>query len=269
VVAIGFIGFIAIMNQPNKDAVYSGVYYMTDETVDIGSQAGSSWAALNSRQMVICPGLDNTIPTGTLINASACTTRANAYGIVYFPFTAESSNLNVKTLKKSNVYQAGISTTASAGTISDILSAGAPNLTWTNDADEEKTCYEILAPFAYNFESQNTDVSAPKEIIIVNKSKNCRMIVSNAANWFCAGTPGTATTYGTGNEDNCQWDEHYGHHQSILGKKSSVKSSGSAGELFAYGDESTTITFQVVKQGQWQTTSLIDVLTTATNTKTN
>lgn len=252
--SLAFIGFITIKNYPGKEPLYSGVYYVTDETVDIGTQSGSSWDTLSSRNSVQCPGLDNTTPKGKAVITSGMTTKSNAYQISYLPFTKEDAGLSVKTITKNNKDSCGIQKGVAEGTISDFCESPTPSI---ND-----TYYEIIAPFSYYFDCQNTDTTS-NSIVLVNRAKSCKVVIENPANWFCAGVYGTETVYGTGNTDNCTWEEHSSHHQTIIGKKSEKKSGGSGGELIGYGGPDTKITFYIISNGTWTPKSLFDLLNTS------
>lgn len=252
-IAICFVGFITIKNYPGKGKILSGTgYYTSDETTTIGKREGSSYSSLTKTGRVECPGLDNNTPEGELIRTSGATTSANFYGVVYLPFTEDCLNLGTTSINKSNVSKYIPDTTGPT------LTAYFENASYPLGDN----CYEIVAPFAYSFVTTNFDVSNNNTITIINKSGTCKMIVSNPANWFCAGKYGTETVYSNTN-DPAPWEEHNNHHITKVGYGSNGYESGSPGDLIGYGNAGTEITFYAYSGGTWQNISINKLCRTA------
>lgn len=241
-VAILFVGFVTIKNYPNEGKTLSGTgYYTSDLTTTLGKREGSSYDSLTKNGRLECPGVDNNNPISGLIRTSGVTTSANFYGVVNLPFTSGCLNLGTSVLNKSN-FSSYVSPTE-GNTLKDYF----PNAT----CDIGGSCYEIVAPFAYSYETCNfnVDVDTPT-ITITNANGSCKMIITNYANWFCAGRYGTKTSY-SNTEDSAPWEEHENHHLTKIGYGSSGYESGSPGDLIAYGNEYTTITFYAYHDGSW------------------
>lgn len=255
-VSILFIGFIVVINYPNPEKELSGTnYYTSDETTTLGQREGSSYDALITTGRVECPGIGNDIPEGGLISTTGVTTSVNAYSVVYLPYTQECSGIGLDSLNQSNFSTYVKKTDAKPLTVSEMFSGGS--------TAHEGSYTEIVAPFAFMFETSNVKVSnSENQIIISNRSGNCKMVITNPANWYCAGTVGTKTEF-SNIEDPCSWEEHGNHHMTRIGYGYEGYDSGSAGDLIAYGNANTTIEFRCFADGKWQTLCLWDVCKTS------
>jgi len=254
ILSAGLIAFIILKNYPGKIKKMTTTedYYVTEETVERGTSDGSSYYAMNSNGRLQCPGLDNTSPKGSSLNVASLRNNANQWLITKMPFTRETLNFKYVSVTKDTVAQLDIKQ-GGKGTITDIVDS--PTLPL------EGGYYEIIAPFSYSFLNTNLDDSKSNTIIIKNANGTCRMTVENAANWFCAGTVGTETVY-TNTSDTApkSWAEHSQKHMTKIGASSTVKSSGSAGELIGYGDNDTVIKFEAYVNGAWGEVSLYELV---------
>ena len=252
-ISVLFIGFIVLNNIPNKEVEYSvGSFYKSKDSTIYGTREGSSYLGLVSSSRNNCPGLDNTQPKGTRVSTSGTTAYANSFGIYYLPYVAEDLSLSYQSLSKSNLSTSGLQEDMT-GYIQEFC----PSATNTDQ-------YEIIAPFAYTFEINNTDVNQPNTIVIRNSSNNMRMVCTNVANWFCAGTPGTYTVY-SNTLPAIDWGLHNTKHLTIIGPTSTSKSGGSAGELIGYGTSETQITYQIYTTSGWVQKPFINLLVDKTN----
>lgn len=146
---------------------------------------------------------------------------------------------------------------------------------------------ELVAPFAFRFENNNTDKDVNIEtIVIVSADGNTRITFDNAANWFCAGPPTDTITLGEGlNEETgdvvnveANWYEHakvytetdadgtvteiQQTHYTIAGSSSNaLVNGGSYGKVVGYADQDTTMKIEVRDNtNNWTTISLFDWL---------
>lgn len=253
-ISIIVIGYLIILNYPNPGKELSGTnYYTSDETMTIGQRVGSSYDDLNSIGRVGCPGIGNNMPVGKLISITGVTTTGNKFNAVYLPYTSECTGIELSSLNKSN-YSTYVKLN-DTGLLADTFDKGSPNI--------EGMYTEIIAPFAYTFEVSNLNLGeSTKEIIISNNAGNCKMIISGYVNWYCAGQYGTETKY-SNVEPPAKWEDHEEHHMTRIGKGYDTYETGSAGDLIAYGNKDTVITFKVYTSGGWQTMSLFDVFKTS------
>lgn len=253
-VSILFIGFITVMNYPNPGKKLSGTnYYTSDETTTIGTREGSSYDALTTTGRVECPGLDNREPSGTLVRTTGATTRSNYYSISYLPYTMECAGIGVDSITRSTLTTYVKNKGTEPLTVSEMFDGGTTTV--------EGSYTEIVAPFSYAFNCTNVVTKTSENVItLTNRAGNCKMIISNPANWFCAGTIGTKTKYSNIAEP-CVWSEHGNHHMTRIGEGYDI-TGGSAGDLIAYGDSSTTIEFICYKDGSWKNLDLQTMIKT-------
>jgi hypothetical protein len=257
ILSAGLIAFIVLRNFPGEDKSFQGdenSYYVPSETLIRGENDGSSYYALNGSSRVMCPGVDNTTPSGHVISVSGISSKANSFQLTKMPFTKETIGCSYTTISKDTVSLIGINSSTSSGTVSSYFGSATLPLTSTGTS-----YYEIIAPFSYNFVTNNVDQTDTKTISIVNQSGTAKMTVTGFVNWFCAGTPGTKSVYSSSG-DEYSWLQHNDHHQTKIGYGSNVKSSGASGELLAYGDESTVVTFYVLKNGTWVENPLYNMI---------
>ena len=98
--------------------------------------------------------------------------------------------------------------------------------------------YEIIAPF--NFEFKDSINTNGNDITIVNSDGSIVINISNAVNWFCAGSKSDfeqkAAILGY------DWESHSKEHRTIIGSSAASKcTGGNSGTVIGYGDKSTVI----------------------------
>lgn len=130
-----------------------------------------------------------------------------------------------------------------------------------SNSDEPEYFYdEIIAPFAFSFDSINT-TNQNNELAIINKKGNCKIVFNNVANWYCAGPVGTVqTVVDSGNASGSEWINH--QHFTVIGKSSnsSVKG-GDAGQVIGYIGENTTVSIYKLDGNNWVQISIKDWIT--------
>lgn len=110
--------------------------------------------------------------------------------------------------------------------------------------------FEIIAPFNFTFANINT--SDDYSIVIYNVGQTVKFTFQDCANWFCAG-----------NSFVDDWAEHgvsdSNPHYSIIGNSNNSKvKSGNAGDVIGYGDAATSLSIEVLVDGDWEEISIQD-----------
>lgn len=231
-------GILVVKLWPNPAAVYSvNSFYVPSDRIVEGEFDGESRYGIKN-----CPGIDNTKPQGTVQSV-------NVYGaqISCLPFTTESS---------ANSVYAGLQT----GTISLSTSDSITATTFCQqlEAKEVEGYYEIVAPFNFQWLVSNI-TDRDKDIVIRSRDGKYRMTVSGIVNWYCAGVPVSAES-----DEVIGWGNHKNQHITRIGQGTDI-STGFAGQLIAYGDESTTIAFDKMEYSEdgmsgWTSISLYDLV---------
>lgn len=253
-VAILFVGYVTIKNYPNEGKELAGTgYYTSDETTTLGKREGSSYDSLTKSGRLECPGVDNNTPTGELVRTSGVTTSSNFYGVTNLPFTKECLNLGTNILNKSNF----------SSYVEDNMGPTLTGYFPSAQCNIGSSYYEIVAPFAYSYVTSTFDVNESRSITLMNSSGTCKMIITNYANWFCAGKYGTQTKF-SNVDDPADWEEHDNHHLTKVGYGSNGYESGSPGDLIGYGNESTeTVFYAYTTDKGWTNISINQLCRTA------
>ncbi len=243
IISIIIIFAVFSANKANSDPniFVTGSYYTPRTTTKIGANEGNSWSNFASGNKLECVGISNTTPIGTPISVNGAT----KYKIIqYFPLSMEELGLSTNVVTINNIQSTLKLVDAASPTLGDS--------TELHLSPHFQDYYEIIAPFAYTFDCSNVDEDRDT-ISILSSNRQVKIVFDGVANWFCAGPVGTETIYmNAGDDITCEWPEHCNHHATIIGSsRNAVKSGGSAGELIAYGTNSTKMTLYVVENGQW------------------
>ena len=265
-VAIIFVIFAANKVNDDPNRFVTGSYYTPKEVTKVGLNEGNSWANFAGGNKLECVGIGNTTPEGTRITINGAT----KYKVMqYYPLTMEALGINTNVVTISNFKSIIQPQDVAGGTLGESTGLTLRPTLQDDDASSSKDStagddggrYEIIAPFAYTFDNSNID-NDRYTISIVSSNRQVKIVFEDIANWFCAGPVGTQTVYmNAGDDVHCNWSEHGDHHATIIGSsRNAAKSGGSAGDLIAYGKNSTKMTLYVVENGQWVKKSWVGIL---------
>lgn len=269
---LAFIGFVilAIVVVNNYDITQDqkefgvNTYYVpstvkskTDSSVDLAEQMQGS-------RKLTCPQVDMTKTSNNTFNLAPLygNLYENAFGAKTIFVTAsdvgaDSTNVTnsggaTEIINTLNVQQtAKFRDTKGSIKLGDIWDLG------------EADYIELIAPFNFLFGSVNTTDGST--IVIVNTSGTCRITFNNAANWYCAGIPGTTqtTTSGKGS-DITSWEDHVNNHHTVIGSTSNSKvSGGSTKDVIGYATADTEVLVEKYASNSWEPITLYEFITSS------
>ena len=279
--ALGFV-LICIIFVKNYDVKQDaktfeiGTYY----TPDISNQQKSAYEIyqqIAGSRAIQCPETGLSGYNGMIANIGVMFSNNthNRYDVSYWIFPMSISNEDggfISLDSGSDIYYKNVMHLGSSYTVAGTVAAK-DLYSGINLPDEP---WPIISPFAFSFLNSNTDnvdyveteevevSSSGETIIIINSKRNCRITFDNVSNWFCAGPVGTSMTLGSKtNNDEIEWENHRGHHQTIIGSSGNADvNGGGAGQVIGYANKNTTVAIEVLVGTDWVPISADDFIKT-------